>query len=206
MPKLLILVLAACIIYAQQNSKESTRILEKKTGKYTKHGWNHYGPGYFTLDSETGVLKSHGGMGLLWYSKKKYKNFTLELDYKTSEPKANSGIFLRVPDIPSSDDYIYHSFEIQINNAGKGKHKTAAVYDGQAASKDASKPSGEWNHYKITFQDSRIQVELNGEQVNDWLARPSGKVTDFSEEGYIGLQNHDWDTNTYFKNIYIKEL
>ena len=206
MPKLLILVLAACIIYAQQNSKESTRILVKKTGKYTKHGWNHYGPGYFTLDSETGVLKSHGGMGLLWYSKKKYKNFTLELDYKTSEPKANSGIFLRVPDIPASDDYIYHSFEIQINNAGKGKHKTAAVYDGQAASKDASKPAGEWKLYKITFHDSRIPVELIGEQGNDCLARPSGKVTDFSDEGYIGLQNHDWDTNTYFKNIYIKEL
>ncbi len=121
MPKLLILVLAACIVYAQQNSKEATRILEKKTGKYTKHGWNHYGPGYFTLDSETGVLKSHGGMGLFWYSEKKYKNFILELDYKTSEPKANSGIFLRVPDIPVNDDYIYHSFEIQINAAGKGK-------------------------------------------------------------------------------------
>ena len=75
MPKLLILVLAACIIYAQQNSKESTRILEKKTGKYTKHGWNHYGPGYFTLDSETGVLKSHGGMGLMGYSKKKIQEF-----------------------------------------------------------------------------------------------------------------------------------
>ena len=120
----------------------------------------------------------------------------MELDYKTSEQKANSGIFLRVPDIPISDDYIYHSFEIQINDAGKGKHKTAAVYDAQAASKDVSKPTGEWNHYKITFQDDRIEVELNGEQVNDWLARPSGKVADFSEEGYIGLQNHDWDTNT----------
>ena len=206
MPRLLIFVLAACIIYAQQNSKEATKILEKKNGKYTKHGWNHYGPGYFTLDSETGVLKSYGGMGLFWYSEKKYKNFILELDYKTSGPKANSGIFLRVPDIPVSDDYIYRSFEIQINNADKGKHKTSAVYDAQAASKDAYKPAGEWNHYKITFQDSRIQVELNGEQVNDWLARPSGKVIDFSEEGYIGLQNHDWDTNIYFKNIYIKEL
>ena len=49
-------------------------------------------------------------------------------------------------------------------------------------------------------------MELNGEQVNDWLARPSGKVADFSEEGYIGLQNHDGDTNTYFRNIFIKEL
>ncbi len=89
MPRLLIFVLAACIIYAQQNSKEATKILEKKNGKYTKHGWNHYGPGYFTLDSETGVLKSHGGMGLFWYSEKKYKNFILELYNKTSEPKAN---------------------------------------------------------------------------------------------------------------------
>jgi hypothetical protein len=158
------------------------------------------------LDRKTGVLECHGGMGLFWYSKKKYKNFILELDYKTSEPKANSGIFLRVPDIPVSDDYIYHSFEIQINDAGKGKHKTAAVYDAQAASKDVSKPSGEWNHYKITFQDDRIQIELNGEQVNDWLASPSGKVADFAEEGYIGLQNHDWDTNIYFRNIFIKEL
>jgi hypothetical protein len=80
------------------------------------------------------------------------------------------------------------------------------VYDAQAASKDVSKPSGEWNHYKITFQDDRIQIELNGEQVNDWLASPSGKVADFAEEGYIGLQNHDWDTNIYFRNIFIKEL
>ena len=206
MPRLLILLFAACIAYTQHNTKDATRILEKKIGKYSKHGWNHYGPGYFTLDSKTGVLKSHGGMGLFWYSEKKYKNFILELDYKTSEQKANSGIFLRIPDIPVSDDYIYHSFEIQINDAGKGKHKTAAVYDAQEASKDASKPTGEWNHYKITFQGGRIEVELNGEQVNDWLARPSGKVADFSEEGYIGLQNHDWDTNTYFRNIFIKEL
>ena len=206
MARLIILLLVACILYAQHSTKEATRILEKKFGKYSKHGWNHYGPGYFTLDSKTGVLESHGGMGLFWYSEKKYKNFILELDYKTSGPKANSGIFLRVPDIPVSDDYIYHSFEIQINNADKGKHKTSAVYDAQAASKDAYKPAGEWNHYKITFQDSRIQVELNGEQVNDWLARPSGKVIDFSEEGYIGLQNHDWDTSTYFKSIYIIEL
>ena len=54
--------------------------------------------------------------------KKKYKNFILELDYKTSEPKANSGIFLRVPDIPVSDDYIYHSFEIQINEKRDGNY------------------------------------------------------------------------------------
>tara|TARA_B100000809_G_scaffold125232_1_gene123498 strand:+ start:490 stop:1110 length:621 start_codon:yes stop_codon:yes gene_type:complete len=206
MPRLLILLLAACIGCAQHNIKDATRILEKKIGKYSKHGWNHYGPGYFKLDKKTGILEAHGGMGLFWYSKKKYKDFTLQLEYKTSESKANSGIFLRVPDIPVSDDYIYHSFEIQICDAGKGNHKTAAVYDANAASKDVSNSSGKWNHYKINFIDDRITVELNGELVNDWKATPSGKVSDFSKEGYIGLQNHDWDTIVYFRNIFIKEL
>ena len=138
--------------------------------------------------------------------KKKYKNFILELDYKTSEQKANSGIFLRVPEIPISDNYIYNTFEIQICDAAEDDSKTAAVYLASAASKDVSNPPGEWNHYKIAFIEDRITVELNGELVNDWKAVPKGKVKDFSDEGYIGIQNHDWDTTVSFKNILIKEL
>ncbi|GIS73650.1 MAG: hypothetical protein CM1200mP10_32270 [Candidatus Neomarinimicrobiota bacterium] len=83
----------------------------------------------------------------------------MELDYKTSEQKANSGIFLRVPDIPVSDNYIYHSFEIQINDAGKGKHKTAAVYDAQAASKDASKPTVNGIIIKLLFRIVGLKVD-----------------------------------------------
>jgi len=206
MKYLFILLILIGLSYSQQSKKGYTNILSKTDGEYSKHGWNHYGPGFFTLDKNTGVLEASGGMGLFWYSVKKYKNFVLELDYKTSEPKANSGIFLRVPDIPTNDDYIYHSFEIQINDKGIGKHKTAAVYDAKAASKDVSNQSGQWNHYKITFVDDRITVQLNGDLVNDWRATPSGKVLDFSNAGYIGLQNHDWDTKVSFKNIFIKEL
>ena len=206
MNKLYITLILFAFACAQHDIKGHTSLLKTSTGDYSKNGWNHYGPGYFTLDKNTGTLETIGGMGLFWYSVKKYKNFILELDYKTSEQKANSGIFLRIPEVPVNDDYIYHSFEIQINDKGKGAHKTAAVYDANAASKDVSNPPGEWNHYKITFIDDRITVELNGALVNDWKAFPKGKVKDFSDEGYIGIQNHDWDTKVYFKNILIKEL
>jgi hypothetical protein len=173
---------------------------------YSKHGWNHYGPGYFELDERTGVLKGQGGMGLLWYAAKKYKDFVLELDYKCADKFTNSGIFLRVPEIPVSDDYIYHSFEIQINPAGKGIHKTGAAYDAEAPMKDAFHPAGEWNHIKISFIGNRIKAELNDILVLDWEAEPRGKVKDFADEGYIGLQNHDSRSPVYFKNIYIKEI
>ncbi|MBA7566627.1 Inosose dehydratase [subsurface metagenome] len=182
------------------------QILQRRGNSYSKNGWNHYGPGYFELDRETGVLTSHGGMGLFWYSGKKLKNFELLVDFKTSHQQTNSGIFLRVPEMLSSNDYIYHSFEIQIDDRSEGIHHTGAVYDSEPPRENASNPTGEWNHYKITFNGDVITVELNGRQVTNWKAEPRGKIRDFAEEGYIGLQNHDPDSYVYFKNIYIKEL
>lgn len=181
-------------------------ILRWDRGGYRKDGWNHYGPGYFELDAKTGVLKSQGGMGLFWYSEKKYKDFVLELDFKCSQLNTNSGIFIRVPEIPTSDDYIYHAFEVQINDADDGIHKTGAVYDAEPPMSNAFRETGEWNHYKITFIGDHIAVELNGKTVIDWRAEPRGKVKDFAGEGYIGLQNHDSISPVYFRKIFVKEL
>jgi hypothetical protein len=187
-------------------SGELEQILKSYNGTYTKAGWNHYGPGYFELDRETGVLKSHGGMGLFWYSVKEYEDFELELEFMCTDEHTNSGVFVRVPGVPVNDDYIYHSFEIQINDAGDGIHQTAAVYDAEAPSELASKPPGEWNHFKISFIGDHIEVVLNGTKVVDWDAEPRGKVEDFAQRGYIGLQNHDDQSPVYFRNIYVKEL
>ncbi len=183
-----------------------TELLGRWNGRYTKAGWNHYGPGYFELDPETGILTSHGGMGLFWYSVKDFGDFVLELDFMCSTETTNSGVFLRVPGVPASNDYIYHSFEVQIYDAGEGIHMTGAAYDAEAPTHPASHAPGEWNHFRITFQGDRLQVELNGEQVLDWEAEPRGKVEDFAPRGYIGLQNHDDESPVYFRNIRLKEL
>lgn len=183
---------------------------EWENGGFNKHGWNHYGPGWFTLDHETGILTSHGGMGLLWYAAEMFGDFTLRLEFMTSVPESNSGIFLRVPDVPVSDDYIYRSFEIQICSAGEpcaeAVHRTAAVYDAEPPTEHVERPPGEWNEMEISFIGDRITVVLNGAQVVDWVAEPRGKVADFAERGFIGLQNHDWDTSVYFRNIRVKKL
>jgi sugar phosphate isomerase/epimerase len=182
------------------------QLLAKSGGRYHKHGWNHYGPGYFLLDPESGILKSQGGMGLFWYSGKEFKDFVLTVDFMSAEENTNSGIFIRVPGVPVSNEYIYHSFEIQIYNAGDGKHKTGAVYDVKAPETDACKPAGEWNHLVITFKEGHLNLEINGIQSLDWDAETGGKVRDFAGEGYIGLQNHDSRSPVYFRNIFIKEL
>jgi len=207
-------VLAGSAAWAEVEREKTTmttedgfeQILGQHDGRYTKHGWNHYGPGFFDLDPETGELTSHGGMGLLWYAAQEYSDFVLELEFKCEDEYTNSGVFVRVPGVPTSDDYIYHSFEVQIDEAAEGIHGTGGIYDAEAPAVEAAKPPGEWNQYRIGFIGDRINVDLNGERVIGWMAEARGKVTDFAPRGYIGLQNHDDRSAVYFRNIRVKEV
>jgi hypothetical protein len=182
-----------------------TQILGRSGGHYEKHGWNHYGPGYFECDPKTGVLKGQGGMGLLWYGQK-LKDFVLECEFKCSTESTNSGIFLRVPEVPVSDDYIYHAIEIQIDDKSTDIHHTGAAYDIEAPKVLASRPTGEWNHIRIEFRGRHLKVVLNGQVVLDGEAHPGGKVRDLAPEGYVGLQNHDSQSPPFFRNVYLKVL
>lgn len=183
------------------------RILVRKGARWVMDGWSHQGPGEFTLDSTTGVLSGRGGMGLLWYTPREYGDFVLDLEFRCADTTTNSGVFLRVPGVPTSDDYIYHSFEIQIDDAGEGAiHKTGAVYDAEAPTALATRPPGEWNHFVITFQGNHITVVLNDRKVVDWNAEPRGKVRDFAARGHVGLQNHDERGGIGFRNVFIKAL
>jgi hypothetical protein len=195
---------APALVQAEEEGFEP--LLARYGDHFSKAGWNHYGPGHFTLDRDTGVLESHGGMGLLWYAVREYSDFELRLEFRSSAAVANSGVFVRVPGVPTSDDYIYHSFELQIHDAGDDIHRTGAVYDAEPPSTLASRPVGEWNEYRIRFVGDQITVWLNGEQVVDWQAEPRGKVEDFASTGYIGLQNHDEETSVSFRNIRVRDL
>jgi len=63
------------------------------------------GPGKFVLVEYDKSLRSEGGMGLLWYIKKKYKDFVLKIDWKVSRTDDNSGIFVRFSN-PDNDPMI----------------------------------------------------------------------------------------------------
>ena len=54
--------------------------------------WRMAGPGRFVLIGYDKSLLSEGGMGLLWYTKKKYKDFVLKVDCKVSHRNDNSGV------------------------------------------------------------------------------------------------------------------
>jgi hypothetical protein len=156
----------------------------------------------------------------LW-TKEKYRNFVLELEFKVCEGYANSGIFLRTSD---TSDPVYTGIEIQVSNTygseGLSRGGTAgAVYDCLAPTKNTVKKPGEWNQCRITCQDHRIRVELNGERIVEmdldrWTEpgkNPDGTpnkytkaLKDFAREGRIGLQDHG--RPVWYRNIRIRRL
>lgn len=209
--KKILLISSLCLlaIHAQAAAGEWLELVEKNEyGSYTKFGWNHAGDGYFTIDRETGELTAHGGGGLLWYSKRMFADFELELEFNCDSVNTNSGIFLRVPTLPESYDYIHHSFEIQIMDRSRRGllHATGAIYDAAPATRLASLGPGKWNRIKITCDGLHYLVVLNGETVVDWMARPAGKIVDHWPQGYLGLQNHHGGGVIRFRNIRVREI
>ena len=128
-------------------------------------------------------------------TQKQYKDFVLEFEYSIS-PRGNSGVFFRSD---TAKNPAFTGYELQITDdhgRNPSKGSTGALYDVVAASKNMSKPSGEWNRVRIEARGPAIKVWLNGEQVVEHQGTRRAS-------GYIGLQNHDNRTTVKFRNIQV---
>ncbi len=187
-------------------------------------GWEHIGPGRVYV--EDGLMKTEGGMGLLWYTREKFGDCTLKVVYTTTTVNDNSGIFIRIPNPPKDPwQAVNTGFEVQIQASwpvernprselqkaqGDDWHLTGAIYSISKAEKQVQKPAGEWNTMEITLDDDRTIIHLNGEKVNDHLdmTRTPLRGHDYEpvrgprpREGYMGVQNHHEPQTVHYKEI-----
>ena len=176
-------------------------------------GWKFVGPGRFVV--ENGMLKTEGGMGLLFYAREKIGNSTLRVVFRTASDPANSGVIIRLPEEPPDPWYAVHNgYEVQIEERGDDWHCTGAIYSLSKVTRRNQKPQGEWNTMEIRLQGQDTIVLLNGEEVNRfdpsrpvpprkaWYEPVRGPRPD---AGYIGLQNHDAKSVVYFREVSIRK-
>ena len=177
-------------------------------------GWEMVGPGRFLV--ENGMLKTEGGMGLLWYKGEQFGNATLRVVFKTSQPRDNSGVFIRLPEPPKDPWYAVHNgYEVQIADSTDPWHSTGSLYSLAKTETGHQKPSGEWNTMDITLDGQKTVVVLNGKTITEfrgdqevpprkqWYEPVRGPRPD---KGYIGLQNHDARATVYFKEVSVRPL
>lgn len=176
-------------------------------------GWRHVGPGQFVI--ENGVLKTEGGMGLLWYAREKLGDSTIRVVFRAPQPQGagNSGVFIRIPTEPTEPWMPVHKgYEVQIDENDSDFHRTGVLY---SFTKAQAKPeTREWNTMEITLDGDRTVVVVNGVTVTDFREGdpvPERKKPYEPERGrranagYIGLQNHDAKDVVLFREISVKK-
>ncbi len=182
-------------------------------------GWKHVGPG--DLIAEDGLIKTQGGMGLLYWTAGKVGNCVLHVEWQMQKENSNSGIFIKIPIEPREEWMpVNYGYEVQIDNMPElsqedDYHYTGAIYSLTKPLAKPGKPGPEWNTTEITLDGPRTIVFVNGVKVTDFTEGdpvPERKF-DFEpqrgprpDSGYFGLQNHSKEDVVFFRKVAMKPL
>jgi Domain of Unknown Function (DUF1080) len=210
-----LLLLMGASLSAAQSSAQWKQLFDGKD----LDGWKHVGPGGMTV--EDGLIRTHGGMGLLYWAGGKVGDCTIRVVYKMRDENDNSGVFIRIPTEPKDPWMpVNKGYEVQIDNhpelGGEDEyHVTGTLYSLTKPLAKPGKPGPEWNTMEITLDGPHTIIEVNGEKVTDYTegAPVPPKKLSFEPErgrrpdmGYFGLQNHSDNDIVFFKEVAIKPL
>ena len=150
-------------------------------------------------------------------TEKMYHNFELELEWRHMVPGGNAGVFVWADDITSRGVPFHRGIEVQVLENAYGNTQSHTTHGdifpihgakltptngrggGSRAfpTEERSKPSPEWNHYRIVCNDGKISLAVNGKVVT--------QGTDASpRKGYICLESEGGVAQ--YRNLRIKEL
>jgi hypothetical protein len=170
-----------------------------------------------------GKKEGQGADGDILYAPKKYKDFELSIEWKSS-PRGNSGIFYYVQEVSGKPIY-FASPEVQVldnKDASDNKidsHLAGSLYDMIPADPASVNPAGSWNKVVIKVKKGHVTHTMNGKEVvkytlwtPEWDALVNnskfktfqGFTNGIAKEGYIGLQDHGY--TIWFRNVKIREL
>lgn len=148
---------------------------------------------------EDGVLIGKSGpekKGSIMWTKKEYKDFIVQADFKMGEGTIDSGIFLRS-----------RGQHIQIGFSGSMKRDmTGSPYIGGKgypveAKVESILKKNDWNTMKVQVIGKDIVTWLNGQQVMTYTEE------DMPEKGPIGVQIHSGNEMViYFRDIKVAKL
>lgn len=149
-------------------------------------------------------------------TEKMYQNFVMELEWRHMAPRGNAGVFVWADDITARGVPFHRGIEVQVLENAYGNTRSHTTHgdifpihgakmtpiNGRGGSRafpteERSRPSPEWNHYRITCHDGNISLAVNGKVVT--------KGTDCSPRmGYICLESEGGIV--HYRNVKIKEL
>ncbi len=159
---------------------------------------------------DNGIIRIMGEPLGYMYTKKKYRNFTLELEYRWAGEESNSGVFVLIEEplnpFPNgiecqlaagkAGDFVLlggSDLNEYVLPEGTTERPAFPVIAKQQPSNE--KAVGEWNSIRVTVNEGEITV-----YVNDVL---QNSATSEVREGHIGLQSEGKEIQ--FRNLKLRQ-
>ncbi|RYD26506.1 MAG: DUF1080 domain-containing protein, partial [Verrucomicrobiaceae bacterium] len=165
--------------------------------------------------TETGGLSFKGGVatvytrpgadrkGLIRFPKRMFRDFILKTEFKMDTPRADSGIWLRVPDPWGKQEKEEKKawggpVELEIRGYSPSRNGTGSLA-GQSAPTSLPLKENDWNRFELTVTGTRHLVKLNNVLINTWEGGSA-------EPGHLALQYVRSDGHVHYRNLWIREL
>jgi len=179
-------------------------------------GWVPVNTAPSTWNVADGMLVCSGKPTGELRTEKMYQNFILELEWRHMKPRGNAGVFVWADDITARGVPFHRSIEVQVLENAYGNSPSHTTHgdifpihgakmvptNGRGGSRafpteNRSKPTPEWNHYRIECRDGTISLAVNGKVVT------RGKDCS-PRKGYICLESEGGIV--HYRNLRIREL
>ena len=185
-------------------------------------GWVNANCAPETWSVKDGVIRCTGKPIGALRTERQYENFIIEAEWRHLSSGGNSGVFIWGTPISAPGQPFLRGIEVQVLDHGYMKHadptkprwftthgdvfpihgatmKPHGDHSGSRSfpSEERSKPSPEWNHYRIECKAGRLTLAVNGKVV-------SGGDDCIYRKGYLALESEGAPVE--FRNVRIKEL
>lgn len=185
-------------------------------------GWVNANCAPETWSIKDGVISCTGKPTGALRTEKQYENFILECEWRHLSSSGNSGVFVWGSPISAPGVPFLRGIEVQVLDHGYMKNadpkkprwftthgdvfpihgatmEPRGQHNGMRSfpSEERSKPSPEWNHYRVEGRNGTLTLAVNGKVV-------SGGDHCFWRKGYLALESEGAPVE--FRNVRIKEL
>jgi hypothetical protein len=179
-------------------------------------GWVNVNCAPSTFTARDGMIVITGVPTGVLRTDRMYENFILELEWRHLKAGGNSGVFVWSDPVTAPGTPYARAIEVQVLDGVESENYTSqgdlfAIHGAVMKpdrphpagwmrclpSERRSKPSPEWNHYRVIARDGTLKLEVNGKEV-------SGGSECRPRKGYICLESEG--SECHFRGLRIKEL
>src|SRR5688500_16060046 len=195
------IILLLCLLTLTARADEFAPLFNGRT----LDGWRSVNGPAGTFVVRDGLIVVTGATRAFLVTERTYENFELELEWRHLQDGGNSGVLLWSEYLPATGAPYPRAIEVQVMDPGYEKGREAAdrrftghgdifairgatitpagrVAEGGRKAlpvERRTKPSPEWNHYRIVCRDGNVRLTVNGKVVTQAEgAQPSRGAVD----------------------------